>query len=111
MDRELLDLLHTLALLVLPLLCGAVGRWLLGAYQAQPGRRRQFIDAVVVSAVTAAEQLYRTAVIQDRKDWALGEAARQLAEHGIAVTPRDLSTAIEAYVFQAKNWWAERPKE
>jgi hypothetical protein len=65
-------------------------------YWAAPARQKELIDAVVATAVLAAEKLGSTQVVQDKKAYALAAVQRELAHYGVAVDVLDLSNRIEA---------------
>jgi hypothetical protein len=80
-------------------------------YWAAPDKQKQLIDAVVATAVLAAEKLGSTQVVQDKKAYALAAVQRELAHYGVAVDVLDLSNRIEAACSQFFGNWPKQLPE
>lgn len=90
-------------------LAGSIVRQIAVYYWSQPAQQRELIDAVVRSAVFAAEQLGRTQVVRDKRTYALEYAQAVLARYGINVSATELAGLVEAAVYEYFNRWPPTP--
>ena len=80
------------------------------AYMGKMSHSKNKNDKVmelIVLAVGAAEQLYKTGIVNDRKAWVL----QKLSENGVDINSPKVDLAIESEVNKLKSVVANLPKE
>jgi hypothetical protein len=102
-----------IALVLLPALALGV-RWvvrdLIAWYERRPAAEQELIRAAVRAGVYAAEQLGRTRLVGEKRQFALETADRLLQRQGIHVHVADLTALIEATVYDEINRYRPGPK-
>jgi superfamily 6 holin (LLH) len=106
---ELVALAQALTPLATLLLSTLVIPWLMGQWSRLPQPRQAALTAAARRAVEAAEQLWRTDQLQNRRYYAERAIKDELARHGLTVSEGEIDSAIEAAVLQLKAWAKDLP--